>query len=119
MLNQLTPEELQELEAEFARLTPAEQNLLDAASIAAEAAIENMNRRLDETLAYLDRAQHFFDATDLARDVHGDNFAASRWLCTPNANLGGKAPLDVLKDEDGPSRVIECLQALKARKLDS
>jgi len=119
MLNQLTPEELQELEAEFARLTPEEQALLEAASIAAEAAIENMNRRLDETLAYLDRAQHFFDATDLAREVHGDNFAASRWLCTPNADLGGKAPLAVLKDEDGPSRVIKCLRLREAGKLPS
>lgn len=115
----LTPEELKELEAEFGKLSPEERALLEAAATAAEAAIENMTRRLDETLAHLDRTRGRFEATDLARDTFGDNFAASRWLCAPNAEFGGKAPLDVLVDDDGPVRVTECLKRLTPTTLRS
>ncbi len=44
-----------------------------------------------------------------ARLVWGED-AARIWLQSPNSYLGGPRPLDVLR-ADGPSRVLECLDA--------
>lgn len=106
----LSPDEIQELEAEFARLPPHEQAMLEAAAVALERSVDSMSRRLDDTLEYLDRSFSRLRAMDFARDIFGDDFTASRWLLTPNGRFKDKTPMSVIKEDDGPARIIEHLR---------
>ena len=106
----LTPAERQELEAEFEKLSPEDKALLEAASTAADQAITHMAQTLDETNHHLEQSFQRLQALDRARDRFGDNFVASRWLLTPNPELGGRTPLSVVKDQGGPDRVTAVLR---------
>ena len=110
----LTPDEIHELEAEFARLTPEEKAMLEALAIALERSVNHVKQKVDETEKILEQSFARFRATDFARDVFGDNFKASRWLLTPNGFFKGKTPMSVIEEDDGPRWVIEYLRALTA-----
>ena len=111
----LTPEEMKELDTEFARLSPMEQAQIEALSIEAGHAVARMNARLDETLAHLDRAFHGLEQidslTDDAAKVLGSREAALAWLTRPHRRLGRRAPIDALLDEGGLHKVRRLLKA--------
>lgn len=111
----LTPEEMRELDAEFAKLPPTEQAQLEELSVEAGRAIARMNARLDETLAHLDRAFHNLgqidSLTDAAARIFGSREAALAWLTRPHRRLGRRAPIDALLDEGGLHKVRRLLKA--------
>lgn len=56
-----------------------------------------------------ERLRLLTEILDLAREVHGDSYAA--WLRTPDPVLGNVLPLTLLKDPaDGPRLVREALE---------
>jgi uncharacterized protein (DUF2384 family) len=55
---------------------------------------------------------HRYDAayiTQLATRVFGDRAKAAEWLDGPRAQLGGRAPREVLGTADGARRIAELL----------